>query len=78
MGLRIHHKCFRIPAEFRVTAVTIYAVARKCEILREIVQNLAQSCHGFAASVAKFCKRLELGAALDRMSGRLKAGMVAG
>jgi hypothetical protein len=61
--------------------MTIHAVARKYEIPRGTVQNLAHSCHGFAAGIVKFCERLEWGAlaaALDHMSDRLKAGMVAG
>jgi hypothetical protein len=59
----------------------IHAVARKYEITRGTVRNLAQSCHGFAAGVVKFCERLEWGAlaaALDHMSDRLRVGMVAG
>lgn len=59
----------------------IHAVARKYEIRQGTVQNLAQSCYGFAAGVVKFCERLEWGAlaaALGHMSDRLRAGMVAG
>jgi hypothetical protein len=59
----------------------IHAVAQKYEITRGTVQNLAQSCHGFAAGVVKFCEGLEWGAlaeALDHMSDRLRVGMVAG
>jgi DNA polymerase theta len=58
----------------------IYAVARKYDIPRGIVQNLAQACHGFAADMIKFCERLGWGAlvaALDHMSDRLGAGMAA-
>lgn len=55
----------------------IHAVARKYDIPRGIVQNLAQTCHGFAAGVIKFCERVgwgALAAVLDHMSDRLKAG----
>ncbi|KAI1006192.1 hypothetical protein K3495_g2035 [Podosphaera aphanis] len=57
--------------------VPIYAVARKYDIPRGNVQNLAQSCQGFAAGMIKFCERMEwgaLGAVLDHFSDRLKAG----
>lgn len=56
----------------------IYAVARKYDIPRGIVQNLAQTCHGFAAGMIKFCKKMgwgALAAVLDHHSDRLKAGM---
>lgn len=56
----------------------IHAVARKYEIARGVVQNLAQTCHGFAAGMIKFCERMNWGAlaaVLDHFSDRLKAGM---
>jgi hypothetical protein len=56
----------------------IQAVARKYDLPRGIVQNLAQTCHGFAAGIIKFCERMDWGAlaaVLDHFSGRLKAGM---
>lgn len=56
----------------------IYAVARKYDLPRGIVQNLAQTCHGFAAGMIKFCKKMgwgALAAVLDHYSDRLKAGM---
>jgi hypothetical protein len=56
----------------------IYAVARKYDLPRGIVQNLAQTCQGFAAGIIKFCERMDWGAlaaVLDHFSDRLKAGM---
>ncbi|KAE9381757.1 DEAD/DEAH box helicase [Stipitochalara longipes BDJ] len=55
----------------------VHAVARKYDISRGIVQNLAQTCHGFAAGMIKFCERMNWGAlaaVLDHFSDRLKAG----
>lgn len=55
----------------------IHAVARKYDLPRGIVQNLAQTCHGFAAGMIKFCERMNWGAlaaVLDHFSDRLKAG----
>lgn len=55
----------------------IYAVARKYDIPHGAVQNLAQSCHGFAVGIIKFCKRMgwtALSAVLDHFSDRLRAG----
>jgi DNA polymerase theta len=59
--------------------VPIHAVARKYDIPRGIVQNLAQTCHGFAAGMIKFCERMNWGAlaaVLDHFSDRLRAGML--
>jgi replicative superfamily II helicase len=56
----------------------IYAVARKYEIPRGIVQNLAQTCHGFASGMIRFCRMMGWGglaAVLDHYSDRLRAGM---
>lgn len=42
-----------------------------------MVQNLAQTCHGFAAGMVKFCQRMGWGmlaAVLDHMRDRLEAG----
>ncbi|CAG8957860.1 hypothetical protein HYFRA_00000200 [Hymenoscyphus fraxineus] len=55
----------------------IHAVARKYDIPRGIVQNLAQTCHGFAAGMVRFCTRMgwgALAAVLDHYLDRLKAG----
>lgn len=59
--------------------VPIFAVARKYDLPRGAVQSLAQTCHGFAAGMIKFCERMNWGAlvaVLDHFSDRLKAGMV--
>lgn len=56
----------------------IHAVARKYDMPRGIVQNLAQTCHGFAAGIIKFCERMgwgALAAVLEHFCDRLKAGM---
>jgi replicative superfamily II helicase len=58
--------------------VPIYAVAHKYDIPRGAVQNLAQSCQGFAAGMIMFCEKMEWGglaALLDHFSDRLRAGM---
>ncbi|KAE8441615.1 hypothetical protein EG329_004624 [Mollisiaceae sp. DMI_Dod_QoI] len=55
----------------------IHAVARKYDLPRGTIQNLAQACHGFAAGMIKFCERMNWGslaAVLDHFSDRLKAG----
>jgi len=57
----------------------VHAVARKYDMPRGMVQNLAQTCHGFAAGMIKFCERMQWGAlaaVLDHFSGRLKAGKI--
>lgn len=56
----------------------IHSVARKYDLPRGKIQNLAQTCHGFAAGMIKFCERMNWGAlaaVLDHFSDRLKAGM---
>ena len=55
----------------------IHAVARKYEIQRGFIQNLAQSCEGFAAGILQFCEAMGWGmlkSVLEHMSDRLKAG----
>ncbi|KAI9784170.1 MAG: hypothetical protein M1839_002675 [Geoglossum umbratile] len=55
----------------------IRVVARKYDIPRGHVQNLAQACHGFAAGMVKFCERMGwsmLAVVLGHMSDRLRAG----
>ena len=57
--------------------VPIHVVARKYDIQRGFVQNLAQTCDGFAAGMVAFCERMEWGmlrSVLMHMSDRLKAG----
>ncbi|KAG4027322.1 hypothetical protein MFRU_031g00700 [Monilinia fructicola] len=55
----------------------VHAVARKYDLPRGTIQNLAQTCHGFAAGMIKFCEKMDWGAlaaVLDHFSDRLKAG----
>jgi DNA polymerase theta len=55
----------------------VHQVARKYDTPRGAVQNLAQTCEGFAAGMIKFCERIGWGmlaAVLSHMSDRLKAG----
>jgi DNA polymerase theta len=55
----------------------VHVVARKYDIPRGTVQTLAQTCHGFAAGMIKFCERMNWGAlaaVLDHFSDRLTAG----
>ncbi|TAQ89791.1 hypothetical protein B7494_g1900 [Chlorociboria aeruginascens] len=55
----------------------IHAVSRKYDLPRGAVQNLSQTCHGFATGMIKFCQRMDWGAlvaVLDHYSDRLKAG----
>ena len=52
-------------------------VARKYDVPRGMVQNLSQTCQGFAAGMIKFCEQMGWGvfaAALDHFSDRLMAG----
>lgn len=56
----------------------VHAVARKYDLPRGTIQNLAQTCHGFAAGMIKFCEKMDWGAlaaVLDHFSDRLKAGV---
>lgn len=55
----------------------VHVVARKYDLPRGTIQNLAQTCHGFAAGMIKFCEKMDWGAlaaVLDHFSDRLKAG----
>lgn len=55
----------------------VHAVAKKYDMPRGHVQNLAQTCEGFGAGIIKFCERMGWGmlaAVLEHMSDRLKAG----
>ena len=59
--------------------VPIHDIALSYEVPRGQVQNLAQTCHGFAAGIIKFCERMGanfslLGAVLEHMLDRLRAG----
>ncbi|KAL3418972.1 DEAD/DEAH box helicase [Phlyctema vagabunda] len=55
----------------------VHVVARKYDLARGSIQNLAQTCHGFATGMIKFCERMgwaPLAALLDHFSDRLRAG----
>ncbi|KAI9758659.1 MAG: hypothetical protein M4579_002907 [Chaenotheca gracillima] len=55
----------------------VHAVAKKYDVPRGFVQSLAQSSHGFAAGMIKFCERMQWGmlaAVLEHMRDRLEAG----
>lgn len=59
--------------------VPIHDIALRYGVPRGQVQNLAQTCHGFAAGMIKFCERMGssfslLGAVLEHMLDRLRAG----
>jgi replicative superfamily II helicase len=57
--------------------VPVHLVARKYDMPRGSVQNLAQTCEGFAAGMIKFCERMGWGmlrSVLEHMCDRLKAG----
>ena len=57
--------------------VPVHDISLKYAVARGSVQNLAQTCHGFAAGMIKFCERMGWGmlaAVLDHMVDRLHAG----
>lgn len=57
--------------------VPIHKISSRYDVPRGSVQNLAQTCHGFAAGMIKFCQRMEWGmlaAVLEHMVDRLRAG----
>ena len=59
--------------------VPIHDISLRYNVPRGQIQNLAQSCHGFAAGMIKFCERMGssfslLGAVLEHMCDRLRAG----
>uniref|UniRef100_A0A8H7NAC1 Uncharacterized protein n=1 Tax=Bionectria ochroleuca TaxID=29856 RepID=A0A8H7NAC1_BIOOC len=57
--------------------VPVHVVAQKYEVPRGTVQNLSQTCQGFAAGMIKFCEQMGWGilaATLDHFSDRLMAG----
>lgn len=56
--------------------VPLSTIAVRYRIPRGTVQTLAQQCHGFAAGIVKFCRRMDwsmLAAVLDHMRDRLEA-----
>lgn len=57
--------------------VPIHQISNKYNVPRGFLQNLAQTCHGFAAGMVKFCERMGWGmlsAVLEHMIDRLRAG----
>lgn len=57
----------------------VHDIALRYNVPRGQIQGLAQSCHGFAAGMIKFCERMGsgfslLGAVLEHMCDRLRAG----
>ncbi|TDZ73168.1 DNA polymerase theta [Colletotrichum trifolii] len=76
--VRVHRR-FYLAFQLRdlCNEVPIHVVARKYDVPRGAVQNLSQTCHGFAAGMIKFCEHMGWGimaAALDHFSDRLRAG----
>ncbi|KAI8194013.1 DNA polymerase theta [Colletotrichum sp. SAR 10_65] len=76
--VRVHRR-FYLAFQLRdlCNEVPVHAVARKYDVPRGAVQNLSQTCHGFAAGMIKFCEHMGWGvmsAALDHFSDRLRAG----
>lgn len=68
LALQLRDLCSEVP---------IHVVARKYDMPRGTVQNLSQTCQGFAAGMIKFCEQMGWGvlaAALDHFSDRLIAG----
>ncbi|KAK7421969.1 hypothetical protein QQX98_001964 [Neonectria punicea] len=73
------HRRFYLALQLRdlCNEVPIHVVARKYDVPRGTVQNLSQTCQGFAAGMIKFCEQMDWGvmaAALDHFSHRLLAG----
>ncbi len=70
MALQLRDLCNEMPT---------HVVANKYNIPRGMIQNLAQSCHGFAAGMVKFCHKMNweaLAVVLDHFSDRLRAGIL--
>lgn len=57
------HRRFYLALQLRdlCNEVPIHAVARKYDMPRGAVQNLAQTCQGFAAGMVKFCESMGWG-----------------
>ncbi|KAI1469933.1 P-loop containing nucleoside triphosphate hydrolase protein [Daldinia caldariorum] len=68
LALQLRDLCNEMP---------VHVVSRKYDTPRGAVQNLAQTCQGFAAGMIKFCEQMGWGAmaaVLDHFSDRLNAG----
>ncbi|KAM5357795.1 hypothetical protein ACJZ2D_015900 [Fusarium nematophilum] len=73
------HRRFYLALQLRdlCNEVPIHIVSRKYDVPRGTVQNLSQTCQGFAAGMIKFCEKMGWGvmaAALDHFQDRLVAG----
>ncbi|VTT70701.1 unnamed protein product [Fusarium fujikuroi] len=73
------HRRFYLALQLRdlCNEIPIHIVARKYDVPRGMVQNLSQTCQGFAAGMIKFCQQMSWGvmaAALEHFSDRLVAG----
>ncbi|KAJ4055376.1 hypothetical protein NW761_000936 [Fusarium oxysporum] len=73
------HRRFYLALQLRdlCNEIPIHIVARKYDVPRGMVQNLSQTCQGFAAGMIKFCEQMSWGvmaAALEHFSDRLVAG----
>ncbi|KAF5684821.1 DNA polymerase theta subunit [Fusarium denticulatum] len=73
------HRRFYLALQLRdlCNEIPIHMVARKYDVPRGMVQNLSQTCQGFAAGMIKFCEQMSWGvmaAALEHFSDRLVAG----
>lgn len=57
------HRRFYLALQLRdlCNEVPIHLVARKYDVPRGTVQNLSQTCQGFAAGMIKFCEQMEWG-----------------
>ncbi|KAF3399553.1 DNA polymerase theta [Talaromyces pinophilus] len=57
--------------------IPLSTIASRYNVPRGVVQTLAQTCHGFAAGMVKFCQRMGWGmlaVVLEHMRDRLQAG----
>ncbi|KAH8890968.1 P-loop containing nucleoside triphosphate hydrolase protein [Thozetella sp. PMI_491] len=74
---RYHRFYYALQLRDLCNEVPVHLVAKKYDMPRGSVQNLAQTCQGFAAGMVRFCEHMGWGvmaAALDHLSDRLRAG----
>lgn len=59
---RVYHR-FYVALQLRdlCNEVPVHQVAQKYDVPRGAVQNLAQTCEGFAAAMIKFCEQMDWG-----------------
>jgi DNA polymerase theta len=79
--IRLARMYRRVYAAFQLrdlcNEVPVHEISVKYSVPRGQVQTLAQTCHGFAAGMVKFCERMGWGmlaAVLEHMLDRLRAG----